>query len=492
MNKKDENSYGMILKRIFSFGGVQVFNVLVNLVRGKLVAVILGSGGMGLNSLFNSATLTIQQLGGLGLNLALVKEVAANKESGDLQVVITTGVRLITFTSLFAGTICFLLSPLLSLWSFGSYDYTISFMALAASVCLGVGGTGYLAMLQGAGQVKRLSKASIVGGLTGLCCGVPLYYFFGYSGIVPAIIILSLAIFLFNFFSFRGCIEREKVSFSWSSHRPIVKKLISLGFVLMIGSLCVTLTNYIINIFVRIFGSVEDVGFFQAANSMTSQYVGVIFSALALDYFPRLSAIGNDSAKLREVVNRQADIVTLIMTPLVLILLLTAPWLIRLLLSKEFLVVTPLMRWLGLGVLIQAITFPLSYILISKDNKKIYIWLEVVMSNVVWIGCSIGFYYLFSLIGLGISLVVRSAIDIPVYYLVCKKLFGFDYTPKTALTLLICLAMGVGGFLLTLLPESQTFIWLPILLAISIAYSFVNLKYGLKKDRNPESPAPLT
>lgn len=481
--REDDNNYSTILKRITSFGGVQVFNILITLIRGKFVAVILGAEGMGLTSLFTSSTNTIQQVGSLGLNLALVKEIAANKGKEGMAHVVATGLRLITFTSILGAVLCFLLAPLLSLWSFGSYDYTWSFMALSASVCLSIGAFGYLSMLQGAGEVKRLSKASVVGGLTGLFCGVPLYYFFGFQGIVPALIILSLSIFLFYFFSFKKSLQIDKISFSWSSHKPLVKRLISLGFILMIGSLIGTLTNYLINIFVRSYGSVDDVGFFQAANSMTNQYLGVIFSALSLDYFPRLSAINSDLNKMREVVNRQAEIVILIMTPLVIILLMTAPWIIRILLSPEFLLVTPLMRWLGLGMFIQGITFPLAYILLAKENKKFYIWLEVVMSNVLWIACSIGFYYWLGLIGLGVSLVARSVIDIPVYYCVCHHLYRFSYSVKTVSHLLLCLIFCVGSFLLTLLPENQTMIYLPILFVISVIYTLYNLKYGIKKDR---------
>ncbi len=42
-----------------------------------------------------------------------------------------------------------------------------------------------------------LSKASIVGALTGLFAGVPLYYFFGTRGIVPAMILFAAVNLIF-------------------------------------------------------------------------------------------------------------------------------------------------------------------------------------------------------------------------------------------------------------------------------------------------------
>lgn len=77
---KDENSYRSILKGTSVFGGVQVFQILINMVRGKFVALFLGPDGMGVSALLTSATSTVQQFGSLGLNLAIVKEVAANRD----------------------------------------------------------------------------------------------------------------------------------------------------------------------------------------------------------------------------------------------------------------------------------------------------------------------------------------------------------------------------------------------------------------------------
>ena len=481
MAEKGENSYGNILKRISAFGGVQVFNILINIARGKFVALFLGPAGMGISQLLTSSTNTIQQLSSLGLNLSIVKETASRKDDSEsLPHAMATARRLILLTSALGAALCLILSPLLSLWTFGDYSYTLSFVALSVMVALMVAANGHLALLQGMGEVKRLSKASLAGGLAGLFCGVPLYYFFGADGIVPAMIILALAIFLFYYISFRKSVKADSIKFSWSSHKPIVKKLVSLGLVLMVGSLVGTFTNYAINIFVRAYGSEEMVGLFQSANSITNQYVGVIFSALALDYFPRLSSVSHDTRKLCEVVNRQAEIVILIVTPLVLLLMLTAPLVIQILLTDSFLEVTPLMRWLGFGVLVQSVSFPMGYILIAKDNRKVYIWLEVVFSNLMWIACSMGFFYLYSLIGLGISLVVRASIDVAVTYCVCRKAYGFRITGKTASIVAISLLLGAFGFASTFIGGNFPYYFLPAIIAMSATYSFIRLRKGVR------------
>ena len=59
---RNENGYKSILRGTSIFGGVQIFQILVNLIRGKFVALFLGPDGMGAASMFNSASNTLTQL----------------------------------------------------------------------------------------------------------------------------------------------------------------------------------------------------------------------------------------------------------------------------------------------------------------------------------------------------------------------------------------------------------------------------------------------
>ncbi len=68
-----DNSYKSIIKGTSIFGGVQILNILISLVRGKFVAMLLGPEGMGISALFTNSANSIQRLASLGLNLAIVK-----------------------------------------------------------------------------------------------------------------------------------------------------------------------------------------------------------------------------------------------------------------------------------------------------------------------------------------------------------------------------------------------------------------------------------
>ena len=467
-----------------AFGGVHAFNALISLVRGKFVAMFLGPTGMGISSLYASSTGFIQQFAGLGLNQALVKEISPVKDEPDaMKAILAAAMRLILLTSLGGGVICFLLSPLLSLWTFGSADYTAGFMFMSACVALTIAGVAYTGLLQGVGAVKYLVKASAVGGLAGLCFGVPLYYFFGFAGIVPSLIIGALTMFVFYYVSFRKSGYNESVKFNWKEHKPLVKRMLKVGSVLMIGSLVTSFVGYVVNVYVKEVGSVADVGLYHAANSLTNQYVGLVFSALAMDYFPRLSAAVNKPDEFNAIINRQIEIMSLIIAPMVICLIATAPFIIRLLLTAEYLPITSLMRWMGMGIMILAITYPLSYVFIVKNNSRIYMMMEVIIPAVLWILTSFLFYRFWGLVGLGISFVVRMFVGDSIAYLVLHRCYGVTISRSNLLRILFTAAVCSAAFIASMFDNCHWTVYVGIL-AVSLSFSGTLL---YRKTKQPKS-----
>ncbi|MDE6637974.1 MAG: oligosaccharide flippase family protein, partial [Muribaculaceae bacterium] len=133
------------------------------------MAILLGPEGMGISALFTSSSNTLQKFASLGLNLAIVREMAdGSNDKVSLSHLTSLALKILTATSILGAIICILFAEPLSKITFGSTDQTYQFMLLGIAVAFGIAGTGILSMLQGLHEVKRLSKASVVGGLTGL------------------------------------------------------------------------------------------------------------------------------------------------------------------------------------------------------------------------------------------------------------------------------------------------------------------------------------
>lgn len=483
--KKSENSYRSILKGTSLFGGVQLLQILINLVRGKFVAMFLGPDGQGIASLFTSSSTTIQRFSSLGLNLAVVKEVsAASGEPSSLRRVMSAAGRMISLTSVAGALICVLLCVPLSRITFGTPDMAWQFVLLGAAVGLGIAAAGKLSMLQGLHEVKRLSMASLVGGICGLVVGVPLYYFFGSAGIVPAMVALALTMYVFYSVSLRkamGGAEPEP-KMSWRESMPLIRPLLAMGLLLMASDLIGSGVTYLLNIFIRMHSDYGTVGLYQAANSVTGQYAGMVFAAMAMDYFPRLSKAAADNDAMIRIVNRQQEIVSLIIAPAICLLILTSPLIIPVLLTSEYHSILPLMRWFGLGVMMQALAYPMGYISFAKDNRKLFFWLEGVFGNLLTLllGC-IGFY-LFGLIGLGYALVADHTVCMIVYFIVNRRYYGFGFSRPAVRQTAIAMILG-GCCFASSLVENQILSWI-LMGGVSVAaaaHSVATLRIRLRQ-----------
>lgn len=481
--KREENSYRSILKGTSVFGGLQLFQIGINLVRGKFVAMFLGPTGMSISALFNTSGQTIQQFSQLGLNFAVVKEAAAVKddENGLKNVVSVTG-RLMLLAALLGAIVCCIFAMPLSRITFGTPDYYWQFMLLSLMIFFGVAGQGYTAVLQGLHKYRMVTTTLVSGSLAGLLIGVPLYAVWGNKGIVPAMVIMALSISLTAFIGVRRTVRKGSRQFAWSLHKPLVRRLVLMGLVLMSSEVIGVLCNYLTNLFIRYFGPFESVGLYQAANSLTNQYAGLVFMAMLLDFFPRLSAAASDNGKIRDIVNRQMEVVGLIATPLICLLILTSPLVIQILLTDSFLPIMPLMRWLGLGVLVRAVMTPMGYIAFAKDNKKLLFWLEAVFCNLLTLSLNCLFYFYFGLIGLGYALVIDCLLCLGIYYAVNRHLYGYSVNRGAFLESVLALLLGAGCFASSLIVDTvASYTLMGLITLAAICRSWIVLRTKIRK-----------
>lgn len=79
------SQYRSILKATSIFGGTQVLSMLVTIIRSKFVAILIGSAGMGLSSMYMSSLTMIITIFGLGIGTSVVRELSACRENKDME-----------------------------------------------------------------------------------------------------------------------------------------------------------------------------------------------------------------------------------------------------------------------------------------------------------------------------------------------------------------------------------------------------------------------
>jgi len=480
-----KSSYRQIVKTTSLFGGVQVIQILSTIIRGKIVAILLGAIGMGINTMLNSIVTLIVQLATVGLNFSAVRDISKANDTNDfysLSRIITVFKRMMNYCAALGAIIIISFSFLISKITFGNYNYTFGLVVLSIVVVLNILNSSNITILQGTQRLKEMAKASLYGSVFGLIFSVPFYYFYGQKGIIPALITGAIIAFILSTF-FARKVNIAKIEFGIKTVFKEGSEMAKLGFAMMISTLIGTAVNYLTNAYIGNVGSLSEVGLYGAGISITNQYVGVIFTAMSVDYFPRLSAVSNNKDKVNEVVNQQAEIVVLIIVPLLILMILTAPVLIRILLSKQFLVISNFVCWVAFALLFKAASFALGYISFAKGDRKTFFIFEGLIGSFLILSCNIIGYRIGGLTGIAISILISYIIYLIAVNVLVSKVYKFNLSMNFIKMFAFSVVLMAGTLSLRLLyPNFIGYVLGAMLLIVSIIYSFfeLNKRIGIK------------
>lgn len=474
---EQQSSYRQIMKATSIFGGVQVFNILISIIRSKIIAVLLGPTGMGIAGLFTSTTGMIGSLSNMGLKTSAVKNVAAADTSGDTErvgTVVAVLKRLVWITGILGTLVTLILAPWLSELAFGNRDYTIGFIWISITLLFSQINSGQLVILQGMRKLKYLAKASLAGTAVALLISIPFYYFLRLDGIVPGIIITSVSTLLFSWY-FSSKIKIRK---------PVIKKsiflsegsdMLRMGIMLSLSSIISLGASYLVRIFISHKGGVDQVGLYNAGFAIINTYVGMVFTAMATDYFPRLSGIINDREKARNTVNGQAEVALLILAPILTVFLIFINWVIILFYSTKFIGVNNMIHYAALGMFFKAISWPIGYMFIASGNTKLFFYNELI-ANIYTLAFNIIGYNYGGLDGLGISFIAGYLIYFIQVYVIAKVKYGFTYYDNFYKLFGTQFITGISCFLVIKLLDGP-YLYIPgsLLILFSVFFSFREL-----------------
>ena len=479
---KESHSYRQIMKATSIFGGVQVFNILISIIRSKVMAVLLGPAGIGIVGLFNSTILLISSLTNFGLGISAVKDIAAANETKNEQRIAKIVVvvrKLVWFTGIFGALITLVLSSWLSQIAFGTDKYTIAFIWLSVTLLLKQLASGQFVILQGLRRLKDLAKANMIGSALGLIASIPLYYYLRLEGIVPGLILTAIFTYIVSQY-FGNRVKTEKVAVSLNEIKIEGKGMMMMGFMLSLSGIMVLGESYAIRIFINNIGGVEEVGLYNAGIALISTYVGLLFTAMETDYYPRLSAVADDNAKSNMLVNQQVEIALLILAPVLAGFLIFIDWVIIILYSSEFVAVNVMIYWAFLGMFFKVPAWVVGFIFIAKGKSKLFFWSELISNLYLLVLNLVGYYY-WGLAGLGMSFLVAYILYLIQVYVIAKTKFEYSFQSGFVKVFSVQFAIALACFAIIKCVESpwSYLIGAPFIL-ISIWYSFKELDKRLQ------------
>ncbi len=481
---EEKSSYRQIMKATSIFGGVQVFNIIISVIRSKFVAVLLGPAGMGIAGLLNSTISFIGSVTNLGLNTSAVKNIAAANTSGDnvrVSMVASVLKRLVWGTGILGTFVALVLSPWLSELTFGNKEYTAAFAWVSVTLLFTQISNGQLVILQGMRRLQYLAKANLAGTIAGLFISVPIYYIWGIDGIVPAIILSSLASMLFSLlYASKLKISPAKVTKADLSSEG--GDMIKMGFILSVNGLIAVGASYIVRIFISRVGGVEQVGLYSAGFAIINTYVGMVFTAMVTDYFPRLSGIASDNAKAKNIINQQAEIALLILAPILTVFLIFVNFIVILFYSSKFVLVDNMIHWAALGIFFKAASWPIAYVFVAKGHTRLYFYSEM-SANLYMLAFNILGFLWGGLEGLGISFLTGYLVYLVQVFLLARIKYAFKFDKAFQKIFGIQFILGLSCFMSSKFLDNKYLYFVgSLLILISCLYSYkeLNERIGLK------------
>lgn len=395
---EDKDAFRRILAATSIVGGATAITILIGVARMKIFALVIGPVGIGLMGVLASIMAVGATVGGMGLGTSGVRQIAASEAT-----------RAVARRALWFATWPMALVAGLALWFArteiarlvtGNTDHALAVGLTGVGVVLTIAVASQWAVIQGFQRIGDLSKARILGALLSLLIGVPAVVYGGPLGIVAAVIALPLGNVLAAL-PFRP--KREPAS-NRMPHalRAQWRPLFTVGAVVMISSSLGALSLVLIRAVIIDRQGLQAAGLYQAAYAISAMNVSLVLTAMAADYFPRLSAIEGDRQATNQLVNQQLRAAILLGAPILAALVALAPLVLQLFYSSAFAPAAAMLRWQVAGELLKFPGWALGFLLVARRDTGRFLLTEL-MFVAVYLGGTMLLLPLIGLAGAGLA-----------------------------------------------------------------------------------------
>ncbi|WP_394775116.1 oligosaccharide flippase family protein [Flavobacterium sp.] len=425
---ENKESYKQIFKSTTIVGGAQIINILIGIIRNKIIAILLGPAGVGIAGIFQTIVELVRNGTGLGINFSGVKNVAEN--NADSQRVARTILILRRWefgTGLVGTLVVVILCNFFSNYSFGSDKYTYSIALMSVTLLISAVSAGQLAILQGLRRIKEMAKATLLGSILGTAVSLPIFWWLGISGIVPSMIITALGSLFFSWIYARKVIT-EKLDLSWSQTFFEGLGMAKLGFFIVVNGFVATASLYVVRVMIRSHLGMESVGYFQAVWIISTMYVNILLNSMLADYFPRLSSIKEDKAASNNLINQQLEMTLLVGTPMLMGMIAFASLSISVLYTNSFHTAIPVLKWQMMASFFTFINYTIGVLYLSLNKGWYAIIIESVRQLIYIASVYFGWdYFGFSILGIGFLIANVVSLIVSVYSVRHLNSFSFSY-----------------------------------------------------------------
>lgn len=353
-------------------GGAQVINALLSIVRTKIVALILGTAGLGLVGYWSTTKNLITIIGSMGLGTAGIREITGAEESR--RTVSQVSLRIYS-TALAILTIVatLVLGPI--------FSKMLGLEVLSTSILIFLGGcsafsimfSAFSVELRALGKVRAVAATTIIGSAlaTGIAGGVAIgrpellkYSYILVPAILPAVISLIYLRINTGFIASR---------ISISDFRYYAKSFFNFGIPVMLSSLVAGVAMFIVRSTILTKGGLELLGIFVAISMISERLLDAFMKTLTSEFYPRLtSAVRNpNQTETKMVIDTQIILTGRMGATIIIVCVLLSSYILNILFSNEFIFAAAALQIYLAADLFKLYGFPFGLVTLASGRSNI-------------------------------------------------------------------------------------------------------------------------
>ena len=365
---------------VIKAGSGAVANLLLGVISIKIMAVMLGPSGTGLLSLIRQVVVTLASLG-MGSQTALIQGVA-NKEGIERDSYISTTFWLFVLGVSFSVLLIELFATEIAVFTFGKSDASLVLLIrwIALPVFLLYAYVYLKSILNGFRAIGRLALVEMLGPVATLmlvypvCISVGEGYALAFVWMISAAQLLMLAASFLILYK-NGWLSALFVHTEKMIDRAAFHYFFTIAGTTLLTGMIGTGTLLAVRTMIARNGGLYQVGLFDLAWSLSGSYVMLLLTSFGTYYTPTLSqTVGN--IERAALVRRVVRLSTLLMIPMIVIVVVFKPLLVRFLYSSEYVTSLEMVRWMLIGDYLKITGWVLAIPVIVNANMKIYFWTE--------------------------------------------------------------------------------------------------------------------
>lgn len=416
-----------MVKAMCVFGGTQMLTLLCSIVRTKLIAVVAGQAGIGLLGLYGAAIEMLSALSQMGLRTSGVREISGSTGNESRKAAVrrvwTYGVT----AACVGAVVTVVLSPLLSRIAFGDGSGTGGFACIGLIVGLNALTASRQAIMQGTGRLRALARASVAGTAVSLIVSVPAIYMLREKSIIAVLLIYGAVTAMAYMYGSRG---ETGMATGGGAVSGGVKRMLRFGVYMTVADGAVWLCEYLFMSWLRGAAGENELGLYQAGHTLSVKYIGMIFTAIAMEYYPRLSGVAGSRRRMSAYLDHELRIVVRAAVPAAVAFIVLMPMAVDVLYSDEFAGVTTMVRIAVPATLLRAVAWCSGFVILSKGDGRVFLLTECV-SGVTALVLNVVCYSAYGIDGLGLAFAGTYAIYTPLVVGIVWRRYGVGISWRT-------------------------------------------------------------